>query len=94
MNRAKALQIDSRDNVAVALCDVKAGDRIGVMTEKRTIEIVAQADICFGHKVALINLQPHQPIIKYGEEIGKSSDTIPAGDWVHLHNVYCERGKQ
>lgn len=94
MNRAKAVQIDSRDNVAVALSDVTEGDRINVMTDTEVIEIIAKADISFGHKVALITLDPQKSIIKYGEEIGKSRNTITVGDWVHLHNVDCDRGRQ
>lgn len=93
MNNSKAVQIDSRDNVAVALSDIKAGDKVVVVTETEVIEIIAKSDITFGHKIALLEFKPKKPIIKYGEEIGKSRDTIGAGEWVHLHNVYCERGR-
>lgn len=94
MNSLKAVQIDPRDNVAVALSDVKVGDKVNIVTETEVIEIIAKSDITFGHKIALIVFQPQKPIIKYGEEIGKSQNIIAAGELVHLHNVYCERGRQ
>ena len=94
MNSSKAVQIDPRDNVAVALSDVKVGNKVNVVTETEVIEIIAKSDITFGHKIALVAFQPQKPIIKYGEEIGKSLDAIAVGEWVHLHNVYCERGRQ
>ncbi len=94
MNSSKAVQIDPRDNVAVVLSNVKVGDKVNVVTETEIKEIIAKSDITFGHKIALVALQKQKPIIKYGEEIGKSQDIIMAGEWVHLHNVYCERGRQ
>lgn len=94
MNSSRAIQIDRRDNVAVALSDVKVGDKVNVVTETEITEIIAKSDITFGHKIALVAFQKQNPIIKYGEEIGKSRDTIAVGEWVHLHNVYCERGRQ
>jgi Mg-chelatase subunit ChlD len=94
MNNSKAVQIDPRDNVAVALSDVKTGDKVNVVTETEIIEIIAKSDITFGHKIALIDFEPQKPIVKYGEEIGKSCNAITIGEWVHLHNVYCERGRE
>ena len=35
-----------------------------------------------------MNLAVDQPIIKYGEEIGRARVAIDGGDWIHLHNVY------
>ncbi|WP_366018230.1 hypothetical protein [Thermanaeromonas sp.] len=32
-------------------------------------------------------------MLKYGEKIGKAKVPIPAGSWVHLHNLCSERGK-
>lgn len=93
MNRTQALQIDPRDNVAVALSDIKEGESVRVITQTTTFEIRAKANIDFGHKVALVDFEPHMPIIKYGEEIGKTIGVIANGDWVHVHNVYCERGR-
>lgn len=38
------------------------------------------------HKIALEQINQGQLIRKYGEIIGKASQTIPKGAWVHVHN--------
>ncbi|MBU2055260.1 MAG: UxaA family hydrolase [Proteobacteria bacterium] len=91
---AKALKINARDNVAVLMADVGAGETVEVVTDTGTLRLQARQAIGFGHKIALGNLTVHQPIIKYGEEIGCAQAAIAAGDWIHLHNVYCRRGHE
>ncbi len=91
---AKALQIHQGDNVAVVLSDVKQGEEVLANTEAGVVTLTAKNDIPFGHKVALQELEVHVPIIKYGEEIGKAKSLITIGEWIHLHNVYCERGRE
>jgi galactarate dehydratase len=36
-----------------------------------------------GHKVALVDLAPHTPVLRYGIPIGYALQAIPAGSWVH-----------
>jgi altronate dehydratase len=87
-----ALVIDGRDNVAVALTDLKAGDRCIVrMEENRAIMTVVE-DIPFGHKFALTPINQDESVYKYGEEIGKMKTAVRQGEWIHSHNMYCERG--
>lgn len=91
---AKALKINPRDNCAVLLTDVKKGDPVEVRTDEGVSRIDARCAIALGHKIALASLAVDQPIIKYGEEIGRAQAPIEAGDWIHLHNVYCRRGHE
>lgn len=91
---AKALQIHQGDNVAVVLSDVKQGEEVLANTERGLISLHAKNDIPFGHKIALKELEVNVSIIKYGEEIGKAKSLISDGEWIHLHNVYCERGRE
>lgn len=91
---AKALQIHPDDNVAVVLADVKQGEEVLVNSEKGLQNIKAKNDIPFGHKIALKDLEADCSLIKYGEEIGRAESMIVAGEWIHLHNVYCERGRE
>lgn len=91
---ARALKIDPRDNVAVILGNIRSGETIDVAAGAEVIHIRARQEIAFGHKIALANLSADQPIIKYGEEIGRASAAIRAGDWIHLHNLYCRRGHE
>ena len=40
-----------------------------------------------GHKFALCDIAKGDYVIKYGEIIGKATQDIPEGEWVHTHNV-------
>jgi antitoxin (DNA-binding transcriptional repressor) of toxin-antitoxin stability system len=91
---AKALKINPRDNVAVVLADVAPGEEVVVTAEGQVLRLAARQAIAFGHKIALTELDSGQPIIKYGEEIGRAQGTIGAGDWIHLHNLACRRGHE
>ncbi len=90
----KALRINNRDNCAVLLADVKKGETVEVQTVTETIRLAARQDMAMGHKIALVSLDVDQPIVKYGEEIGRAGAGIEAGGWIHLHNVVCRRGHQ
>ncbi|WP_088227603.1 UxaA family hydrolase [Desulfosporosinus sp. FKB] len=90
----KALRIDPRDNVAVVLTELKKGEEVLINTETGSIQLTALSDIPFGHKIAMSSLASHDPIIKYGEEIGKAKSTVEPGEWIHLQNLYCERGRE
>ncbi len=81
--------IHPRDNVAVAIKAMKAGDRIIGIEGK---ELVAGADIPPSHKVAIVEIPQGKPVIKYGEFIGNAKETIKPGDWVHAHNINTEEG--
>ena len=89
---AKALKINPCDNVAVVLADVRPGEEVVVTTDQEVVRIAARQEIPFGHKVALTDLGIDEPIVKYGEEIGRAQVPIAAGDWIHLHNLTCRRG--
>ena len=53
-------------------------------------ELVAATDIPLSHKVALADLAQGEPLIKYGEIIGRAAVPIRAGEWVHTHNMQAE----
>jgi altronate hydrolase len=74
------LLIDPRDDVAVALSALAAGDAVAEgMTA--TVEIPA------GHKVALRAIAKGEPVRKYGWPIGHATADIAAGEHVHSHNL-------
>jgi altronate dehydratase small subunit len=88
-----ALVLDQKDNVAVALCDLAAGDVCTVAEDGgKKFGVAVIESISFGHKFALADLPPEAPVYKYGEEIGKMRTAIKKGGWIHIHNMYCERG--
>lgn len=77
------IQIDPRDNVAVALRPIAAGEEI--LAGEYTV--TAAEEIPQGHKIALRPIAGGEDIIKYGFAIGHAGAAIPAGAWVHVHNV-------
>lgn len=77
------IRLGGRDNVAVALTDLKAGE----VVDLEGLKITLISDIPKGHKFSLVNINKGDKIIKYGSVIGESTSDIRAGDWVHTHNV-------
>ncbi|MFI3168085.1 MAG: altronate dehydratase family protein [Bacillota bacterium] len=81
----KTLKINSKDNVLVAIQNIKKGEVVAD-------NIVAIQDIQCGHKIATINIKKGQNIIKYGSVIGKAKCNIKTGEFVHSHNLQSEIG--
>ncbi|WBY17105.1 altronate dehydratase family protein [Erythrobacteraceae bacterium WH01K] len=78
-----AWKIHDRDNVAVALADLKGGEAVEVAGERTAL----RSDIPRGHKFALGEIMPGDPVRRYGEQIGLASQQIGAGEHVHSHNL-------
>ncbi|MBS7458165.1 UxaA family hydrolase [Coralloluteibacterium stylophorae] len=79
----RALQVASRDEVAVAVVDLQAGERIEVGGGAVTL-----ADgIPRGHKFALRAIAAGAPVHKYGFPIGTATAAIEPGRHVHSHNL-------
>ncbi|WP_177224032.1 UxaA family hydrolase, partial [Neomoorella thermoacetica] len=85
----KALQLHEKDNVVVALVDIKAGEAVPVAGQ----EIHLQEDIKVGHKIALLDIPAGHEVIKYGYPIGRTTRPVAAGCWVHSHNLQSGLGK-
>ena len=77
------IRIHPRDNVAVALEEAHPGD----VFRDGGLEITVRETIPRGHKMALSDLGAGREIIKYGNTIAIATAQIPAGSWVHTHNV-------
>jgi len=77
------LQIDPRDNVAVALDALAAGAVVEVSGQR----VTALRDIPRGHKLALRPLAAGENVVKYGHPIGHATMAVAAGDWIHVHNL-------
>ena len=102
----RAIRIDSGDNVAVVAQPVTAGDSVLIVEKKE--HIAALENINTGHKIAIAPIAAGEFIMKYGIPIGRATENIAVGNWVHIHNVediteelcnkytkeYRERGKQ
>ena len=90
-----ALKIDEHDNVATIFANgITAGTQVEVKDKRggRAVLTVLN-DIPYGHKIATRNIRCGEHIIKYGESIGAASCDIPAGGYVHVHNMVALRGR-
>ncbi len=77
------IKIHPSDLVAVALSPLAAGTTLQV--EEQAVTLLE--DIPQGHKFALEPIPADSPVIKYGAPIGVAKEDIPAGGWVHIHNI-------
>ena len=85
----KAIMIDKIDNVATSTSNLVINEKVEVLSPEGEIIHTPNAvnAISFGHKIALINFNTNDKIIKYGEVIGVASQPIKIGEWVHTHNI-------
>jgi altronate hydrolase len=83
----KVLILDERDNIAVCLADLSAGDSI----EQDKLKITVLNSIPRGHKIATKAIAKDEGIIKYGERMGHAIAPISAGEHVHVHNILGDR---
>ncbi|MCI9338401.1 MAG: altronate dehydratase [Lachnospiraceae bacterium] len=79
------IRIHEKDNVAVALRDIAAGERPWG-------EIMAAEPIPAGHKMAICHIPAGGQVIKYGHCIGMVKEPVPPGAWVHTHNLETALG--
>lgn len=70
---------ESSDNVAIALRAFEPGENMADVT---VVESIRQY-----HKMALTDIGEDQPVYKYGQIIGYTTQAVKAGTWVHTHNL-------
>lgn len=60
-----------------------------IINEKDSVGICLEGNetIPAGHKYALRDIKAGEYVIKYGEIIGRATQDIQKGEWVHTHNV-------
>jgi altronate dehydratase small subunit len=93
MSEYKALYLNEKDSVAVALTDIPEQAGFVVKTEGKDIAVTILEPIRFGHKFAVKAIDKGEDIIKYGEVIGAAVVAIQAGAHVHVHNLEGKRGR-
>jgi len=79
----KYLIISPKDNVAVAIQDLKEGEVLNINGSVITI----MSDIDTGHKFAIHPIKEGENVMKYGYPIGHALSNIGIGEHVHTHNV-------
>ena len=79
-----ALKINENDNVAIAMHDMKQGEKV-VVDGQELLE--AAEDIEAGHKRALAPVASGARVFRYGEPIVEATRAVSPGEWVHVHNT-------
>ena len=77
------LQLDSRDNVLVALVELKQGESV----EGDGRQHVLKSDVPAKHKFATTDLAPGDRIVMYGVLVGQAVKPIAAGELLTLSNI-------
>jgi altronate hydrolase len=86
----RALRIHPEDDVAVALVRLPAGSSVAFDESARTVV----EDIPAGHKFAWRAIRAGEPVLKYGQPIGRALEDIRPGAWVHTHNLASALGER
>jgi (2R)-sulfolactate sulfo-lyase subunit alpha len=84
---------DDSDDVGVAVTDLESNHEVtGVyMDSGKTVSLTSRDAVPLGHKIALRGLAKGADVIKYGVRIGRTVDSVRAGDYVHTHNLRTAR---
>lgn len=83
-----ALMMDVTDNVVTCVNEVAAGEQVVYRKGDQTCSLTALEDIPYCHKVAVVDIEKGEQVIKYGESLGETSEKIKAGGWVAHHNLF------
>jgi len=87
MTERIGIQIDPNDNVITVVEDAASGDDVEYITPEGPRRIALVQAVPMGHKVAVCDIAPGQPVLKYNQPIGTASQPIEKGRHVHDHNV-------
>ncbi len=85
---------DEKDNVGVVVIEkiTKNQDcNCWIMENDKSVKIQSKNDIQLGHKIAMVDLNEGDTILKYGHDIGKVIKSIKKGEHVHVHNVKTKK---
>lgn len=84
----RVLQLDPRDNVLIALEDLREGDTVafGGKTWRLATAVPRK------HKFVTENRQPGDPVLMYGVLVGRAREPIPAGAVLTVANLQHDSG--
>ena len=79
----QSIVMHSRDNCATALTTLSKDT--GIHSADRVVRL--NHDIAIEHKSAIADIPSDDLVIKYGQTIGRATQDIALGDWIHSHNI-------
>lgn len=81
--KSRVVQIDSHDNVLVALANLSRGESV----EYRSKTYAVHSDVPAKHKFATTNLAPGDQVVMYGVTVGNAVKPIAAGELLTVTNI-------
>lgn len=81
--RSAAVHFHARDNVAVSLRNLEPG----LTLEVGGGSVRLAAEVPATHKFAVRLIRAGEPVVRFGQPIGRATVDIPGGAWVHRHNL-------
>lgn len=84
MAASSVVRLHADDNIVVAARHVPIGTTIDL---PGVTGLFSREAVDMGHKISIRPIEQGQPIKKFGQTIGYATQSIPAGSWVHVHNV-------
>ena len=85
--KLKAVILDSRDNVGVALMDLESGIKLDLKVDRQAIHVNLVEPVSYQHKFSVVPIRKGDRILKYGQVIGEATADIGLGEHVHVHNM-------
>ena len=85
---------DEKDNVGVVVVDkitLNQNCNCWIMENDKSVQIQSINEIPLGHKIAMVDLNVDDAILKYGHDIGKVVKSIKKCEHVHVHNVKTKK---
>ncbi len=84
----KVMQLDPRDNVLIALEDLRAGETVRLGDKTWTLA----TSVPCKHKFVIQARQPGDPVLMYGVLVGRAREPIPAGAVLTVANLQHDSG--
>jgi altronate dehydratase small subunit len=88
----RCIVLHSSDNVATLIDAGKAGEDCSLQGE-RSGRVTLLQDVAFGHKVCIAEIASGGEILKYGQVIGRATQSITMGEHAHVHNLDSARAR-
>lgn len=91
-----SVRIDPTDSVTMVLQHTPAGSELQVLvTDMKAVgKLVTVEDIPFGHKACIVPVTKGELVRKFGSIIGRATDNIALGAYVHIHNLVSIEGSE
>jgi altronate dehydratase small subunit len=88
----RCIVLHSCDNVATLIDAGRAGEDCSLQGE-RGGRVTLLQDVAFGHKVCIAEIARGGDVLKYGQVIGRATQSITLGEHAHVHNLDSARAR-